>query len=322
MTDILSLVFRTFMSQTKPQKEPASAESPPSAAGSSVLLVGDRGVSSSLLLLAAITAASEMGIRVAFFTQTQIQSLPETLRRGKTTFFYPRTLEQLLLQVASLHESPPPPSLIVVDRLESFLRGPAGGCSTGCFSGEQSSAARLSALLCDTAAFLTQELEQRGSTSAPCRVIASYLSEEDAMKDGEDLCGTDPVLDVLDRYFQVRCTLDRDRGYEAAAAAVQEVWHVFLSGRGITDAFLEKDGEEKLNATQEWQMKNSFPPAAGMVVSGHVLLFSFLFRQRKTETTRRETLTYIPLTRSSGFYEGRDVQTFCKERQIWWSKNV
>lgn len=172
----------------------------------------------------------------------------------KTTFFYPRTLEQLLLQVASLHESPPPPSLIVVDRLESFLRGPAGGCSTGCFSGEQSSAARLSALLCDTAAFLTQVLEQRGSTSSPCRVIASYLSEEDATKDGEDLCGTDPVLDVLDRYFQVRCTLDQDRGYEAAAAAVQEVWHVYLSGRGITDAFLEKDGEEKLDATQEWRL--------------------------------------------------------------------
>uniref|UniRef100_A0A3B3DEA6 SWIM-type zinc finger 7 associated protein 1 n=1 Tax=Oryzias melastigma TaxID=30732 RepID=A0A3B3DEA6_ORYME len=242
MTDVLSLVFRTFVSQTKPQKEPAVR--PPSAASSSVLLVGDRGVSSSLLLLAAVTAASEMGIRVAFFTQTQIQSLPETLRRCKTTFFYPRTLDQLLLHVASLHESPTPPALIVVDRLESFLRDPA----------EQSSAAHVSALLCDTASFLTQVLEKRGSGSAPCRIIASYLSEADANKDSEDLSVTDPVLDVLDRYFQVRCTLDRDRGYEAAAAAVQEVWHVYLSGRGIAEASSNKDWEEKHRAAQEWKL--------------------------------------------------------------------
>ncbi|RVE69057.1 hypothetical protein OJAV_G00074050 [Oryzias javanicus] len=262
MTDILSLVFRTFVSQTKQQKEPVVR--PPSAASSSVLLVGDRGVSSSLLLLAAVTAASEMGIRVAFFTQTQIQSLPETLRRcvpslrpeglKKTTFFYPRTLEQLLLHVASLHESPTPPALVVVDRLESFLRAPAGGSNAGLSTREQSSAAHVSALLCDTAAFLTRVLEQRGSGSAPCRIIASYLSEADASKDSEDLSVADPVLDVLDRYFQVRCTLDRDRGYEAAAAAVQEVWHVYLSGRGIAEAFSNKDCEEKHRAAQEWQL--------------------------------------------------------------------
>uniref|UniRef100_A0A3P9LIU2 SWIM-type zinc finger 7 associated protein 1 n=1 Tax=Oryzias latipes TaxID=8090 RepID=A0A3P9LIU2_ORYLA len=88
---------------------------------------------------------------------------------------------QLLLQVASLHESPPPPSLIVVDRLESFLRGPAGGCSTGCFSGEQSSGARLSALLCDTAAFLTQVLEQRGTSrgNISSRLSTTYSNIEE-----------------------------------------------------------------------------------------------------------------------------------------------
>uniref|UniRef100_A0A3B5ANS7 SWIM-type zinc finger 7 associated protein 1 n=1 Tax=Stegastes partitus TaxID=144197 RepID=A0A3B5ANS7_9TELE len=245
------MVFRTFMSQTGLRKQPPVSPPPP-AAGSSLLL-GDRSLSRSVLLLAAVTAASELGMRVMFFTQTQIQSLPVSLQRcfpnlspESLKFSYPRTLDELLQQVASLHEStnmpPTPPSLIIVDRLEGFL------CA------ELSSAAHLSALLCDTAAFLTQVLEQRGSSSGPCRLIASFLSEADTGRASRDPSGADPILSVLDRYFQVRCTLDRDEGYEATAAGVQEVWHIYLSGRGMAEASFAKDSEDKPGVAQEWQL--------------------------------------------------------------------
>lgn len=160
----------------------------------------------------------------------------------KITFSYPWTLEELLQQVASLHESPAPPSLIIIDRLEGFLRGAAG--HGGFHSGEQSCAAHVCALLCDTTAFLTQ----RGSSSAPSSFIASFLSEGDAGQDGKE-SSSESILDVLDRYFQVRCTLDQDRSYEAVAAAAQEAWHVYLSGRGITETC--GDGP---SVAQEWKL--------------------------------------------------------------------
>lgn len=167
-------------------------------------------------------------------------------------------MEELLQQVASLHEptntSPSPPSLIIIDRLESFLSGPEGGSQSGFHPGEQSCAAHLAALLCDTAAFLTEVLEQRGLSSGPCRIIASILSEENTGQTGGDPSATDPILDVLDRYFQVRCTLDQDRGYEAAAAAAQDVWHVYFSGSGITDSSFTKDCNKSSGVAQEWQL--------------------------------------------------------------------
>ncbi|XP_012723379.2 ATPase SWSAP1 [Fundulus heteroclitus] len=262
MTDILTLVFRAFSPQTGQKKDPrAGAPSPaPLSSSSTALLVGEHRLSRSVLLLAAVTAASELGVRVAFFAQSQIQSLPVCLQRGsaslspeglkKITFSYPRTLEQLLHQVASLHESPSPPSLIIVDRLDGFLREPVAGSHAGFHSGPESSAAHLSALLCDTAAFLSRALEQRGSSSAPCRVIASFLSDVDSGQEGRDPSATDPILDVLDRYFQARCTLDQDRSYEAVAAAAQEVWHIYVSGT--------KDCEEGPALAQEWKLF-SFP---------------------------------------------------------------
>ncbi|XP_023272177.1 ATPase SWSAP1-like isoform X2 [Seriola lalandi dorsalis] len=215
MTDILTLVFKTFMSQTDLKKDLTVSPPPPTTCGA--LVVGDHSVSRSVLLLAAVTAASQMGMRVMFFTQTQIQSLPASLQKcvpslspeslKKIKFSYPRTVEELLLQIASLHEStntsPTPPSLIIVDRLESFLSDSRGGSHSGFHPGEQSCAAHLSALLCDTAAFLTQVLEQRSSTSGPCRVIASFQSEVDPEQAGGEPSATDPILDILDRYFQV-----------------------------------------------------------------------------------------------------------------------
>ncbi|KAK2833924.1 hypothetical protein Q5P01_017813 [Channa striata] len=245
MADILTLVFRTFMSQEATAADPP----PPTAGGGGALLVGDHSIGRSVLLLAAVTAASELGVRVVFFSQTPIQSVPVSLQKcvpslnpeslKKIKFSYPGTAEELLQQVASLHESvcPPPPSLIVVDRLESYL------CAPGHPPGERSRAAHLSALLCDTAAFCTQALQQQSSSSAPCRVLASFQSD----------CGpaTDPVLDVVDRYFQVRCSLTQDGGYEAAAAGLQQLWHVCLSARGVTDA---KDCEDRLGVGQQWQL--------------------------------------------------------------------
>ncbi|XP_029014601.1 ATPase SWSAP1 [Betta splendens] len=244
MADILTLTLSTLMS------EPGLKRST-SPSSSSTLLVGGRGISRSLLLLAAVTAASELRVRVVFFTRTQIQSLPAPLQKRlpnqspeglkKITFCYPRTVEELLQQVASLHDSPPP-SLIVVDRLEDFL------CAPGLHPGERSCAAHLSALLCDTAAFLTQVLEQRPSGSAPCRILASYHSELDPGPAEADDCPTDPVLDVLDRYFQIRCTLDQDRGYGAAAAGLQELWHIYVSG-GEATAWEDGPG-----GAQDWQL--------------------------------------------------------------------
>lgn len=266
MTDILTLVFRTFMSQTDARKDLKVTPPLPSTCGT--LVVGEHSISRSVLLLAAVTAASEMGMKVVFFTQTQIQSLPVCLQKcvpslspqslKKIKFSYPRTVEELLQQVASLHEStnttPTPPSLIIVDRLEAYLCGPGGGSHSGFYPGEQSCAAHLSALLCDTAAFLTQLLKQRSSSSAPCRLIASFQSEVDNGHADVEASSTDPILDVLDRYFQIRCTLDRDRSYMAVAAGLQEVWHIYLSGTGITEASSPEDCKDRPAVAQEWQL--------------------------------------------------------------------
>lgn len=52
---------------------------PPSPTTCSTLVVGDHNMSRSVLLLSAVTAASDMGMKVVFFTQTQIQKLPAPL---------------------------------------------------------------------------------------------------------------------------------------------------------------------------------------------------------------------------------------------------
>lgn len=54
---------------------------PPSPTTCGTLVVGDHSISRSVLLLAAVTAASELGVKVMFFTQTQIQSLPVSLQK-------------------------------------------------------------------------------------------------------------------------------------------------------------------------------------------------------------------------------------------------
>ncbi|XP_038846643.1 uncharacterized protein LOC120045784 [Salvelinus namaycush] len=204
-------------------------------------------------------AASELGLS-SFFTQVQIQSLPGSLQESmsnlspdnlkKMTFSYPRSLEDLLQDVASLHESASaaPTSLIIVDRLEGYLHGP--GVSGGLQQAEQSSAAQISALLFDMAAFLTQTLEERAASLVSCRIIASFQSEWEGHAGGDS---SDPVLSVLDRYFQVRCTLDRDWNSAPAVAGPQDTWHVYLSGAGMTEAPIAKD-EEDSSLAREWRL--------------------------------------------------------------------
>lgn len=79
MADILTLVFRTFVSDSG-LREATTPAPPPWTGGGSALLVGDSNISRSVLLLAAVTAAAELGLRVVFFSQTQIQSLPVSLQ--------------------------------------------------------------------------------------------------------------------------------------------------------------------------------------------------------------------------------------------------
>lgn len=152
--------------------------------------------------------------------------------------------------MAGLHESnstSTPPSLIIVDRLEAYLCGPGGSGQVGFHPEQLSRAAHLSALLCDTAVFL----KQGSNSSAPCQLIASYISEEDTRNAGGQMHGNDSVLDVLDRFFQCRCTLTRDESNEVEAAALQEVWHIYISG---TTAFNAGDCEDRNRVDQEWQL--------------------------------------------------------------------
>lgn len=75
---------------------------------------------------------------------------------------------------------------------------------------------------------------------------------------GGESSATDPILDVLDRYFQMRCTLDRDRSYEAAAAGLKELWNVYLSATGITEDACPKEREDRpAAAPKEWQLSIS-----------------------------------------------------------------
>lgn len=167
-------------------------------------------------------------------------------------------MEELLQQVASLHEStntsPAPPSLIIVDGLDSYLCGAGRSGSNGFYSGKQSCAAHLSALLWDTAVFHTKLLQQHALSLAPCRLIASFLSEVDNRQADGKAPSTYPVLDILNRYFNVCCTIVQEKSYEAAAAGLQEVWHIYLSGTGIADGSNAKNSEDKPDEAQKWYL--------------------------------------------------------------------
>uniref|UniRef100_A0A3B1K9E0 SWIM-type zinc finger 7 associated protein 1 n=1 Tax=Astyanax mexicanus TaxID=7994 RepID=A0A3B1K9E0_ASTMX len=247
MVDILGLVLSQFSSGsiTGVCTQPGTGLCAPE---SGALVTGDRSFSRPLLLLSALTAASELAVKVLYFTQSQIQSLPisfQGARRAeclkKIRFVYPKTLEELLEDVASLHElvrqSGSLPSLLIVDGLEQYVCGPAAQDRTP--QEAQSAAAHVVALLHDTAAFLTQKLGARSQ----CRVIVSFQPEWEG-QGGCPALVSDPILSVLERYLQVRCTTEKVRRGEEP-----NEWLFCLTGPG-----LQADGDGKSEERLQWRV--------------------------------------------------------------------
>ncbi|XP_064170894.1 ATPase SWSAP1 [Anguilla rostrata] len=175
---------------------------------------------------------------------------------------YPKSQVELLQDVASLHESAcgsaAPPSLLIVDGLERYLgAGPGAGAGPGGSPQGDSwlAAAHISALLVDTAAFLGRKLEERGGAGASCRVLVSFDTERQGHAPSE-LPAQDPVLSVLDRYFPVRATLDRDRSAAAPPGTAGEpgaVWQVYFSGVGVTAGHAPGKGKGP-NLGLQWRL--------------------------------------------------------------------
>lgn len=223
MAGILEVVFKRFASipVTSDVIFPLNVES-------NTVVLGDRDSSRCVLFLAAVTAATDLGLKVLFFTQTPFESLQVSLKGSvpglklealkNVKFVYAKTLEEFLEDIASLHELDSPPSLIIVDDLERYLHGPGSGP----LQDDLSPVAHVAALLHDTAAFLTQILHDRGENQGPCRFIVSFYPQ----CDGSETQAADLLLSVLERYLQVRCTLDEVGGDGETG---QKEWRVYLS---------------------------------------------------------------------------------------------
>lgn len=137
---------------------------------------------------------------------------------------YPKTLEELLEDVASLHElvteTAPLPSLLIIDGVEQYV------CVQNRLQQDsQSTAAHIVALLHDTAAFLKARTEK--SQQPPFRVIVSYQPEWEGR--AGDVFAPDSILLVLERYLQVRCNLHK----VINGGEVQNEWLLYLSGPGL-----------------------------------------------------------------------------------------
>ncbi|KAF4115694.1 ATPase SWSAP1 [Onychostoma macrolepis] len=226
MADVLGVVFRRFATGTVT----SDVIVPPHAEGNTLVL-GDVNISRSVLFLAAVTAATDLGLKVLFFTQTPFQSLPVSLRASipglkleslkNVKFVYVKTLKELVEDIASLHElasqAASVPSLIIVDSLDHFSHG----SRVGPLQDDLSPVAHVAALLHDTAAFLSQILQNRADGQSLCRIMVSFQSECEGSRDSEEL-----LLSVLDRYLQVRCTLEEVKRDEEAGL---NEWQVYLS---------------------------------------------------------------------------------------------
>lgn len=140
-------------------------------------------------------------------------------------FVYVKTLEELVEDIASLHElaseASSPPSLIIVDGLDHYLHG----SRVGPLQDDLSPVAHVVALLHDTAAFLSQILQNRSDGQGLCRVMVSCQSECEGSRDSEALT-PELLLSVLDRYLQVRCTLEEVKRDKEAGL---NEWQVYLS---------------------------------------------------------------------------------------------
>nr|XP_048687584.1 ATPase SWSAP1 [Caretta caretta] len=177
--------------------------------------------------------AARGGPRALFLAPRALQRLPGA-RRGESDlrdlqriqFLYPPSLRELRQLLASLHQSlPGPPALILLDGLEHYLAGCPG----------PQAAARLSALLVDTASYFTGRLGADPQGSAPCcQLIASVqVSGETEVEDH---------LSILQRYFPAQCWLCPD----SAAALGQED----CGGDGLFRARLSQPGAPD----REWRL--------------------------------------------------------------------
>uniref|UniRef100_A0A8C0G5X8 SWIM-type zinc finger 7 associated protein 1 n=1 Tax=Chelonoidis abingdonii TaxID=106734 RepID=A0A8C0G5X8_CHEAB len=100
-------------------------------------------------------------------------------------FLYPPSLRELLRLLASLPQSlPGPPALLLLDGLEQYLAACPG----------PQAAARLSALLVDTASYFTGRLGADPQGSAPCCQLIASMQVSGETEAEDHLC-------VLQRYF-------------------------------------------------------------------------------------------------------------------------
>ncbi|XP_036408041.1 ATPase SWSAP1 [Megalops cyprinoides] len=254
MADILALVLTCNCAQPRDNNNRKLTPISPRNALPCMIVGESCNIKTSLLFLTAVTAASDLGVRVVFFTPTPFQSLPGLLQDSlaclnpeslkKITFMYSRSQEELLQNVAYLHESVRQaavlPALLIVDRLDRYL---------GLQREEQAAAAvHLSALLIDTASFLTRNSEE------PCRVIVSFDVEQQGQAPRE-LAAPDPILSILNRYFSVHCTLDRDRrsGVPSPPGEPGDAWQIYFSGAGNTVAHGGSNQGDQILGRQ-WQL--------------------------------------------------------------------
>lgn len=179
---------------------------------------------------------------------------------------YVKTLEELVEDVASLHElasdAASPPSLIIVDSLDHYLLG----SRVGPLQDALSPVAHVAALLHDTAAFLTQILQKRADGQGLCRVMVSFESECEGTRDSEVLA-PELLLSVLDRYLQVRCTLEEVKGDREAGQNEWQVylstmcpsrvqqWHMLLQAGGVLEFSPVIDGERQILDQPDKSMK-------------------------------------------------------------------
>ncbi|XP_048847003.1 ATPase SWSAP1 [Brienomyrus brachyistius] len=255
MADILTVVLKQYSRESKDLKLP------PLSDYTSCVVVGEcDNLRKSLLFLTALTAASELGLKVLFLSPAPIESLPGVLQSAlarlspddlkKIKFKYPRCSAELRCEIAALHElAAPPPSLIIVDGMDLYL-----GAEDGLLA-KQAQTAHISALLLDTAAFLTQRLEGNGDAAAPCYVITSFRPEQEGRTAGES-SAPDPVLAVIDRYFPVRCTFTKGEGTSSSlecATEIKETLKIYFSGVGLNAASpLIKTHETRFG--QQWSL--------------------------------------------------------------------
>ncbi|XP_043940549.1 ATPase SWSAP1 isoform X2 [Protopterus annectens] len=203
----------------------------------------------SLLFLAAILAAAEEGKRVLFISRSPIQTLPAPLvglraRLGplslkKIQFLYPRSSDELLQVVASVHENEKlVPSLIIVDGLNEYAAT----------SGHHF-VAHVSALLVDTAAFLTERFsaisKNPEGVNSKCSVIVSLTLP--SCTDDE----TEGSLNVIERYFPVRCWLEKDT-YSPEGVVEGQNFRVYFSEESGIEP--QQDSASGSQETKEWKV--------------------------------------------------------------------